>query len=185
MAESAHFRENGRGIGALLRVLFAPPQHLARFFVEGSDGAVGSTGRTDELLAIHQRRPAVAPAEHGLTFLLADTAAYRIYLPAQVLEHIRTPLELATRRFDRNQFALPAKTINETIIHGRRGTWARAGVVDRAHENRADLDGPQFLNRLGIFDIEAEQVLIAVAAAHRVEPVADDGGTGITDASTL
>src|SRR5437868_4065491 len=61
---------------------------------------------------------------------------------------------------------------------------ASVPAVDFFGKHRTDLRGPQLLDvvRLGIGDVEGEDVLDVTARAQQIQAVSDDGRTGVADA---
>src|SRR5262249_41234557 len=141
--------------------------------------ALRAARRADEFVAVHQRRPGVTPAE------VLRAAADGIHLSIQVLGHADSPFQRPIGRLDADQLALPAQAVDKAVIHRRRGARTFAPDIAIEVENGADLDSPRLLDGLWILDVETKEVFVAVAAAHRVDAVANHGGTGEAGAGVL
>lgn len=154
----------------LIRDLAAVPDDIAGFLVERRERIPRSAGDTDQLLAIHERRPGEAPAQffrtapHRIHFSLQFRRQIlgQISLPEIVSEQIRLPL-------------LPsAKTKSPSTIGGIQACipgvpleikcWTKTRRPGLSHALVFDL-----------IQVEQDQKFVIVAAADREESLAHDG----------
>src|SRR5262249_49577465 len=82
-------------------------------------------------------------------------------------------------------FALSAQRVHEGTIDSRCRPRSCAPLIEVKREYRPELYRPEFPDCLGVLDIKAEEILIALTAAHRVESITYNGRTGIADAGVL
>src|SRR5262245_15651542 len=68
LPHSADLSGDRRRVARLVRHFLALPEHFAGFLVESSLEALFAAGNTDQLVAIDERRPGVAPAQWGRIF---------------------------------------------------------------------------------------------------------------------
>src|SRR5205085_11890548 len=74
LVNAVHIRGDDRRIGGRVLHLFATPNRLATILVERDNGAVFAAGRTEDFVAIDQRRFAKTPDGHELAAkILAET----------------------------------------------------------------------------------------------------------------
>jgi|GEM_PF-2551519 len=155
----------------LIRDLAAVPDDIAGFLVERRERTPRSAGDTDQLLAIHERRPGEAPAQ------FFRTTPHRIHFSLQFRRQILAPDFFAGDSLGANQVAVAPQREDQVAVNHRRGIQACIPGVPLEIKCWTKTRRPGLSHAL-VFDliqVEQDQKFVIVAAADREESLAHDG----------
>src|SRR5207244_2397987 len=127
---------------------------------------IPAAGRNDELVSVHERGLAVAPARH--------------HLAVEVVAEVFPPAFFALVNSQTNKIAADAKSVDELAVNG--GRTARSLVVADGMVGLGDLRMPEFLPRCLL---ERPNNLVSAAKAHPENSARGDRGRAVAAAQPL